>query len=393
MSIGVAILALAVLILFHEAGHFLAARAVGMRPRRFYLGFPPAIVKTTRGGVEYGIGAIPLGGYVKIPGMHRAAPGDLRSSLKPEQQEAHSEDLDALDHALERGDEDEARAVLARLEPDLGTNRMFSEHEGSLSPDAYWRQKTWKRIVVIGAGPAVNAAIALVLFTAVFLVGPGVVTRQIQHVNAGWPAAVAGLRAGDQIRKIAGHSVKPETLAKSINATKGRPFTMTVVRSGKRLAIGPLSAREDQGAYRIGITLHGRPGGGKPFPASVWNSLLLTKEITTGTVSGLVGLFHAQGTRQVSSTVGIVRDTAAAYRASTQDFLLIVGYISLALALLNLLPILPLDGGHIVMSILEGLRGRAFSQLAYLRFSAVGLSLFLFLLYLGLRNDLFSGGS
>jgi regulator of sigma E protease len=330
---------------------------------------------------------------VKIPGMHRAAPGDLRSSLKPEQQEAHSAELDELDHALERGDEDEARAVLARLEPDLGTNRMFSEHEGSLSSDAYWRQKTWKRIVVIGAGPAVNAAIALILFTAVFLVGPGIVTRQIQHVNAGWPAAVAGLRAGDQIRTIAGHSVKPETLAKSINATKGRPFTMTVVRSGKRLAIGPLSARKDQGAYRIGITLHGRPGGGKPLPRSVWSSLLLTKEITTGTVSGLVGLFHAQGTHQVSSTVGIVRDTAAAYRASTQDFLLIVGYISLALALLNLLPILPLDGGHIVMSILEGLRGRAFSQLAYLRFSAVGLSLFLFLLYLGLRNDLFSGGS
>ena len=157
--------------------------------------------------------------------------------------------------------------MLARLEPDLGTNRMFSEHEGSLSPDAYWRQKTWKRIVVIGAGPAVNAAIALILFTAVFLVGPGIVTRQIEHVNAGWPAAVAGLRAGDQIRTIAGHSVKPETLAKSINATKGRPFTMTVVRSGKRLAIGPLSARKDQGAYRIGITLHGRPGGGKPLPS------------------------------------------------------------------------------------------------------------------------------
>ncbi len=393
MSIGIAILALAVLILFHEAGHFFAARAVGMRPRKFYLGFPPAIVKTNRGGVEYGIGAIPLGGYVKIPGMHRAAPGDLRSSLKPQQQEAHKEDLDDLDHALERGDEDEARAVLARLEPDLGTNRMFSEHEGSLSSDAYWRQKTWKRIVVIGAGPAVNAAIALILFTAVFLVGAGLVTRQIQSVNTGWPAATAGLRAGDQIRSISGHVVKPVTLARSINATAGRPFTMTIVRKGRRVAIGPLSARKVQGAYRIGITLHGRPGGGKPLPSAAWNSILLARDITTGTVSGLVGLFHAQGTHQVSSTVGIVRDTAAAYRTSTQDFLLIVGYISLALALLNLLPILPLDGGHIVMSILEGLRGRAFSQLAYLRFSAVGVSLFLFLLYLGLRNDLFSGGS
>jgi regulator of sigma E protease len=75
-----------------------------------------------------------------------------------------------------------------------------------------------------------------------------------------------------------------------------------------------------------------------------------------------------------------------------QDFLAVIGLVSLALALLNLLPVLPLDGGHIVMSILERIRGRAFSQLAYMRYSAVGLSLFALLLYLGLRNDLFSGG-
>jgi regulator of sigma E protease len=393
MSVGVAIFALAVLILFHEAGHFFAARAVGMRPRRFYLGFPPAILKTNRGGVEYGIGAIPLGGYVKIPGMHRAAPGDLRNSLKPEEQEEHAEDLDELDHALERGDEDSAKEILARLEPAIGTNRMFAEHEGSLSDDAYWKQKTWKRIVVIGAGPAVNALIALILFTAVYMVGPGVVTRQIAAVSSGWPAAKAGLRAGDEIRTIAGHPVTPATLAKSINATGGRPFVMTVTRQGRRVPIGPLQARHSDGVYRIGIQLQARTGGGRSFPTSAWKSVTLSKDITTGTVSGIVGLFHAQGTHQISSTVGIVRDTAAAYRASTQDFLFVVGYISLALALLNLLPILPLDGGHIVMSILEGVRGRAFSQLAYLRFSAVGVTFFLFLLYLGLRNDLFSGGS
>ena len=87
-----------------------------------------------------------------------------------------------------------------------------------------------------------------------------------------------------------------------------------------------------------------------------------------------------------------MRDTSDAYRQSLQDFLVFLGHISLALALLNLLPVLPLDGGHIVMSILERIRGRAFSQLAYLRYSAVGLALFVFLLYLGLRNDLFSGG-
>ena len=85
MSVTVAILGLAFLVLIHEAGHFVAARAVGMRPRKFYLGFGPPLVKTVRGGVEYGIGAIPLGGYVKIPGMHRPAPGDLRRTLTPDQ--------------------------------------------------------------------------------------------------------------------------------------------------------------------------------------------------------------------------------------------------------------------------------------------------------------------
>src|ERR671931_2807319 len=77
MNVFVAILGLAGLILVHEAGHFFTALATGMRPRRFYVGFPPPLVRTRRKGIEYGIGAIPLGGYVKIPGMHRPAPSDL----------------------------------------------------------------------------------------------------------------------------------------------------------------------------------------------------------------------------------------------------------------------------------------------------------------------------
>src|SRR5256885_6804310 len=77
MSPWIAILGLGFLILIHEAGHFFVARAVGMRPRKFYVGFPPALLKTHRNGIEYGLGSIPLGGYVKIPGMHRPAPSDV----------------------------------------------------------------------------------------------------------------------------------------------------------------------------------------------------------------------------------------------------------------------------------------------------------------------------
>src|SRR5439155_16039015 len=112
MSSTIAILGLAVLVLIHEAGHFFVARAVGMTPRKFYLGFGPALVKRVRGGVEYGIAAFPLGGYVKIPGMHRPAPGDVRHTLRPAEQRQFAAELDGLDAALERGDEEAARDLV-----------------------------------------------------------------------------------------------------------------------------------------------------------------------------------------------------------------------------------------------------------------------------------------
>jgi regulator of sigma E protease len=327
--------------------------------------------------------------------MHRAAPGDLRGSVDPEAAERHIADFDELDAALARGDEATARDVLERLRPEFGENRMFKEQEDSLASDAYWRQSTWKRVVVIGAGPGVNALIALVLFVTVFMIATSTATRVVDQAPSGWPARAAGIRAGDKIVAIGKQKVTPDNLASTINATHGRPVAVTIVRSGKRLVIGPLKARYDPtvGTYRIGITIKAVRGPGESFPAATGDSLHLIRIITTGTVSGLFNLVHGKDTHQVQSTVGIVKDTASAYRASAQDFLFIVGEISLALALLNLLPILPLDGGHIVMSLLEGIRRKPFSQLAYLRYSAIGFALFAFLLYLGLRNDLFTGHS
>src|SRR6476646_5886413 len=149
MGIAAAIIGLAVLILVHEAGHFFVARWVGMRPRKFYLGFGPPLVKTVRGGVEYGIAALPLGGYVKIPGMHRPAPGDLRQTLPQAEREQLTADLDELDTAFERGDEPTALAVVQRLKPQLPENRQLQELEWALAPDAYWRQSAAKKITVI----------------------------------------------------------------------------------------------------------------------------------------------------------------------------------------------------------------------------------------------------
>src|SRR3954462_3857766 len=127
MGLVAAILGLAVLVMIHEAGHFVAARAVGMTPRKFYLGFGPPIVKTVRSGVEYGIGSIPLGGYVKIPGMNRPSPGDLAATLRPEDRERHRAELARLDDAIEREDYGEAHVHLTELKPDLGETRMWQE--------------------------------------------------------------------------------------------------------------------------------------------------------------------------------------------------------------------------------------------------------------------------
>jgi regulator of sigma E protease len=387
-----AIVGLALLVMIHEAGHFFAARAVGMTPRKFYLGFGPPIVKWVRGNVEYGIGSIPLGGYVKIPGMNRPAAGDLAASLPPEVREEHSDTLARLDAAIVAGDHERALAALEELRPVLGASRLAQELEWSLAPDAYWRQTTWRRLVAIFAGPAVNLVFAIILFATLFMVASVRETNVIGRVLPKTPAASAGIRVGDQVQVIGGLVVKPKQIPATIRATSGRPFRLVVRRSGHRVVLGPMRAKPVGGAYRIGIAIEARTGAGESVPAALRDSLKLTWSVTADTVKGLGHLATGRNTNQVSSSVGIVRVSAAAWRQGLRDFLFVLGLISLALGLLNLLPVLPLDGGHIVMALVEKLRGRTFSQAVYLRYSVVGLMIFAVLMYFGLRNDLFGGG-
>src|SRR4051794_37070443 len=120
MSFFAAIVGLALLILIHEAGHFFASRAVGMKPRKFYIGFGQPLVKKMHNGVEYGIGAYPLGGYVKIPGMSRPEPGALAAGLRQSIAAEHRAEIARYDTALARGDEPAARGALGELQPAIG---------------------------------------------------------------------------------------------------------------------------------------------------------------------------------------------------------------------------------------------------------------------------------
>ena len=392
MGLVAAIVGLALLVMIHEAGHFIAARAVGMTPRKFYVGFGPPIAKTTRGGVEYGIGSIPLGGYVKIPGMNRPSPGDLAATLPLDKRERLQPDLARLDAAIERGDDSGAIAVIAELRPELGDSRVLQELEWSLAPDAYWRQATWRRLVAIFAGPAVNLVFAFLLFASLFVVATTRDTNVVGQVLAKSPAAHAGLQEGDRILRIDGAAVKPSQIPAHIRGTAGRPFRVVVDRHGRRVTVGPVRARLTQGAYRIGIAIEARTGPGESIPAAALDSVQLTWAVTADTVRGIGHLTTGRDTDQVSSSVGIVRVSAQAWRQGVRDFLFVLGLISLALALLNLLPVLPLDGGHIVIALVEKLRGRTFQQAVYMRYTVVGLALFAVLMYFGLRNDLFGGG-
>jgi regulator of sigma E protease len=391
MGLIAAIVGLALIVLIHEAGHFFAARWVGMTPRKFYLGFGPALVKRMRGGVEYGIGSLPLGGYVKIPGMNRPSPGDLRRMLPPQLAEPHEAELTRLDEAIEQGDYDRAHELALELKPALGETRAWQELEGALARDAYWRAATWRRLVAIAAGPGVNLIFAIVLFTALFLVSVTRDTNVIGRVVPGTPAAAAHLRAGDRVIAVAGEKVPPKDIPAHIRATNGRSFTIVVKRDGRRLVV-PLQAKQIDGSYRIGIAIEVREGPGESLPAAARDAVKLTGSITADTVRGIGHLATGRDTNQVSSSVGIVRASAQAWRAGLRTFLFVLGLISLALGLLNLLPVLPLDGGHIVMALVEKIRGRTFPQSVYIRYSVVGLALFAVLMYFGLRNDIFGPG-
>ncbi|HZT91130.1 MAG TPA: M50 family metallopeptidase [Gaiellaceae bacterium] len=388
MGLIAAIVGLALLVLIHEAGHFFAARAVGMTPRKFYLGFGPPIVRRVRNGVEYGIGSVPLGGYVKIPGMSRPSPGDLTRQLPEDEARRHQVELARLDRALEAGDEETARAVLRALQPELGGRRAWQELDGALAADAYWRHHTWRRLVAIGAGPAINIAFALVLFVSLFLVATVHTTRRVAGVVPGSPAASAGLHTGDVVLRVAGRPVTGDDLARTIRSTRGRPFTLVVRRDGAVRRIGPVRAKLEGGYYRIGIQIGAVQGPGESLGAAVGDGTRATWNVVAGTAAAIGHLVQGRDRNQVSSTVGIVQESAAAWRQGLLSFLTAFAYISLALGVMNLLPLLPLDGGHIVMALIEKVRGRTFGQGVYIRYSVAGLALLLIVMYIGLTNDI-----
>ena len=389
--------------MIHEAGHFLIALAVRMRPRRFYLFFPPAIVKKVHNGIEYGIGAIPLGGYVKIPGMHKPAERDLEVALARALEEAPwlERELEPVKSALTAGRFEEARKLLPELEAGAdraqlsepaarAAKRGLTDVADALSSDAYWRAPAWKRIAVIFAGPGTNLVFAVLMLAIVFMLGvPDERTRTVDQITSGSPAASIGLSPGDEIVAVEGRPTRSfEAVSREIRGSSGRPITLTVLRDDRKISLGPVRAQKaEDGRYVIGFVpgLEYRRYG--PIDAT-WQATTKTWEVTAAIGGSLGRIVTGSGRDELSSPVGIVQGSSQALDLGFRYYLGVLALISLSLALLNLLPLLPLDGGHIAFSILEKLRGRAIPREAYERFSAVGIALVLMLFFIGLSNDI-----
>jgi regulator of sigma E protease len=391
MSTLVAILGLAFLILIHEAGHFYTALAVKMRPRKFYIGFPPPLARVRRRGIEYGIGAIPLGGYVKIPGMHRPAARDVEYRLQPAVGRAPGlvPKVEAVKRALSIGDYEAAGYAVDELETALRESGQptdgLTDVRDALSADAYWKQPPWKKILVIFAGPGTNLLFAVVIFAILFMTGGGKATKTVDQVVPKTPAAQMGLHSGDRILAIDGRPVeKPTDIPRRISGSHGRPITVQVQRGERILILEPTRPEKTNGVYRLGFALKGE---GLSPSAAFAQAVKTTGIVSRDIVTSLTNLVHRQGRDQISSPVGIVQGSSAAVNEGLVNYLWVLGLISLSLALLNLLPLLPLDGGHIFFSLLEAISGRAVAREVYERFSAVGIALVLMLFFIGLSND------
>ncbi|HEY6146011.1 MAG TPA: site-2 protease family protein [Solirubrobacterales bacterium] len=341
------------LIVLHEAGHFAAAKATGMRVERFFLFFGPTIWSFKRGETEYGVKSIPIGGYVKITGMN------------PEED-------------------------------------VPPEHEAN----AYFRKPVWKRIVVVAAGPAVNIVLAFAILFGVYWVnGHEQIAQSVGSVRKDSPA-IKVLKPGDELVAVDGNRYarldtkdrlirfgkvvgSHECAGKQVDGcVAATPVELQIRRDGRLEAIS-VRPRYDKEAERalVGFAygterVEYAPGGAaKKAVDSIW-------EVATGTVHVFTHLFESEQRKQVSGVVGISDVGHQVIEKGLEKALLLLAFVSLSLGLVNLLPILPLDGGHIFWALVEKLRGRPASLRVMERATMVGIALVLMLFFLGLSNDI-----
>lgn len=379
-KIVVFLLMLSVLVVLHEAGHFLVARWNGVRVNDFAVGFGPTLLKWTspRSGTNYRLNLLPIGGYCAMQGE------DGQTSEAEQQREFRERqgDVQALDVAARSGGvavaERTSVDALPRLDvlaPDAPKRAAFSAGApglrggtfGAIPGNDNFQAKTpWQRLAIIVAGPIANFILAFViLFVAAITFGIASPTfsTKIGPLSAGSPGAKAGLEIGDEIVAIDGvrYSSGDKLVAK-IQGSAGKPLRIEFLRHGSAstVVVTPQGVREgNKTVGRIGfirIPEFQRVGFFQAIPVAG----TMFANALTSQLSGYGQLIRhpKEYGASVSGPIGMERAASAYQDLGWGPYLDLAAMISVALGLLNLLPFPALDGGRAVFIIAEMLRGR-----------------------------------
>ena len=375
-TIVAAIFVFGLLVLVHELGHFMVAKLTGMRVDEFAIGFGPKLWSRKYGETLYAIRAVPLGGFNRIAGMDY----EIIERMGNE--------------AEEKADDGGRESGWRRYIPSVNRENvvMVPDDEGA-GERAYFRRPIWARMLMVLAGSFMNFILPLFIFFGIFYFS-GVATPSpepvIGAVMAEKPAAMAGLMKGDRILTIDGSEVtKWEDISRQIQGAEGKPFKLTYQRDGE-VRSATLIPEEEPDSKRviIGITSSAdiyQPGileaAGLAFQKVVF--------VLMAMVGALIQLVQGSvGADALSGPVGIVQMTGEVANQGILPLLNFAAFLSLNLGLINLLPVPALDGGHFVMLVLEGLRGKPLGPKAMYYIQAAGVTLLVSLMIFTTFNDL-----
>lgn len=378
------ILVLGLVVFVHELGHFLAAKWAGVYAPRFALGFGPALWKRRRGETEYIIAALPLGGYVRM-----ASKDDETMALveggTPEGHRAGE---------VEQGE--------APRPADWDENAMVPFGPKPVPADRWFESKgLWPRLVIMLAGVTMNVLLTFTVSTGVFAYyGKSYVPAVIDSVVPGMPGAAAGLQKGDSIASIDGRPVRAwSELLTSVSQSADRPVEFGVVRGGQdvRLTITPVpqdGMNATTGAKvkvgRVGVfpkdqVQRDRLGVLESVGAgwtATWGMAASVVTVVKGLLSGAVSV------KNLGGPVAIARTSVAAARTGFESLWALIAFLSVNLAVLNLLPIPILDGGQVVMVLAEAVMGKPISMRAREYVMRAGLAMIVALFAVVMFNDL-----
>ena len=375
-TIVAAIFVFGLLVLVHELGHFMVAKLTGMRVDEFAIGFGPKLWSRKYGETLYAIRAVPLGGFNRIAGMDY----EIIERMGNE--------------AEEKADDGGRESGWRRYIPSVNRENvvMVPDDEGA-GERAYFRRPIWARMLMVLAGSFMNFILPLFIFFGIFYFS-GVATPSpepvIGAVMAEKPAAMAGLMKGDRILTIDGSEVtKWDDISRSIQGAEGKPFKLTYQREGEVRSTTLIPEEEpDSKRVIIGITssadIH-QPGILEAAGLAAQKVFFVLMAM----VGALVQLVQGSvGAEALSGPVGIVQMTGEVANQGILPLLNFAAFLSLNLGLINLLPVPALDGGHFVMLVLEGLRGKPLGPKAMYYIQAAGVTLLVSLMIFTTFNDL-----